>query len=212
MNEHTAVVIGASGLVGSCLLEELLNDPLFDKVRVLLRKPLPLHHPKLVQELVNFDDTSDYENKFGKGDVIFCCMGTTLKKVKGDKEAYYSVDYDIPVNAARIGLSLGYSRFLMVSSIGANPHSSNFYLQLKGKTEEAVEQFKFSSVYIFRPSILLGSRNERRPAEKISQAVMNTFSFLFIGPLKKIQSYKGRACGKSYGRSIQKRETWHLHM
>ena len=97
MNEQIALVIGATGLTGNFVVEELLKDEAFKTVRVLARKKVNKVHPKLQQEIVNLNDLNDYSDKFGEGDVIFCCIGTTQKKVKGDKLLYEKIDYDIPV-------------------------------------------------------------------------------------------------------------------
>jgi uncharacterized protein YbjT (DUF2867 family) len=188
MNEQTALVIGASGLIGSFVVEELLRDASFKTVRALVRKKLNIDHPKFQQTIVNFNDIIDYADKFGFGDVIFCCIGTTQKKVKGDKIAYEKIDFDIPINAARMGIVNKFKKFLIVSSVGANESASNFYLQLKGKTENALQQFSYQSIGIFRPSILLGNRKEIRPAEKVMQKVMKTISGLFTGSLKKYRA------------------------
>jgi uncharacterized protein YbjT (DUF2867 family) len=188
MNEQTAVVIGATGLTGNLVVEELLKDNNFKTVRLLVRRNVNIIHPKLQQEIVNFNDNDDYTKKFGEGDVIFCCIGTTQKKVKGDKILYERIDHDIPVNAARIGIPKGYKKFLIISSIGANENSSNFYLRLKGKTENALKEFPFLSLSIFQPSVLNGKRNENRIGEIIAQTIMDILSFLFIGPLKKYRA------------------------
>jgi len=185
MNEQMAVVIGASGLIGNNLVEQMLNDGSFGKVRVLVRRKLAFNHPKMEQVIVDFNDFNDFKNNFGTGDAIFCCIGTTQKKVKGDKAEYEKIDHDIPVNAAGIGSTNGFKKFLIVSSVGAEASSGNFYLQLKGKTENDITQFGFKSISIFRPSMLLGKRKELRPAEKIGQVFMQALSFLFIGSLKK---------------------------
>ena len=197
MNEQTAVIIGASGLIGNHLVEQMLHDDHFGIVRVLVRRGLAFNHPKLQQELVDFNDINDYTNKLGKGDIIFCCIGTTQKKVKGDRAAYEKIDHDIPVNAARIGIDNGFKKFLIVSSIGANPASGNFYLRLKGKTEKDIKQFPFKSISIFRPSMLLGKRSEARPAEKIGQVLMQVFSFMLIGSLNKYHPIKARDVAKA---------------
>ena len=197
MNEQTAVVIGATGLIGNIVVEELLNDDAFSIVRTLTRKPLTIIHPKLQQRIVNFSDMNDYKEKFGEGDIIFCCIGTTQKKVQGDKEAYKKVDYDIPVNAARIGISRGYKKYVLVSAIGANESSSNFYLQLKGKTENAIKEFSFRSISIFRPAQLLGKRNEYRPAEKFLQPVTRFISLFLFGSLKKYRSIQAKDVAKA---------------
>ena len=188
MNEHIALVIGASGLIGSFVVEELLKDASFKSVRVLVRKNLKINHPKLQQTIVNFNDINDYAEKFRFGDVIFCCIGTTQKKVKGDKVAYEKIDFDIPINAARMGIVNKFKKFLIVSSVGANENASNFYLKLKGKTENALHQFSYESISIFRPSILLGNRKEIRPAEKIMQGITKTISNLFSGSLRKYRA------------------------
>jgi uncharacterized protein YbjT (DUF2867 family) len=197
MNEQTAVVIGATGLIGNMVVEELLNDDVFSIVRTLTRKPLTIIHPKLQQKIVNFNDINDYKEKFEEGDIIFCCIGTTQKKVQGDKEAYKKVDYDIPVNAAQIGISRGYKKYLLVSAIGANENSSNFYLQLKGKTENAIKKFSFRSISIFRPAQLLGKRKEYRPAEKILQPVTKFISLFLFGSLKKYRSIHAKDVAKA---------------
>lgn len=192
MNEQTAVIIGASGLTGSNLLDLMLQDDHFGTVRVLVRKRLSLDHPKLQQEIVDFNNLDDYTNKLGNGDSIFCCVGTTQKKVKGDKAAYEKIDHDIPINAARIGVEKGYKKFVVISSVGADPSSGNFYLRLKGKTENDIKQFPFDTISILRPSMLLGKRKESRPAEKIGQILMQAFSFTFIGSLKKYHPIKAK--------------------
>ena len=190
MNQQTAVIIGASGLIGNHLVEQLLCDEYFGIIRVLVRRTFTFNHPKLQQVIVDFNNINDYTDKFGKGDIIFCCVGTTQKKVKGDKIAYEKVDHDMPVNAAQIGVDNGFRKILIVSSIGANPISNNFYLRLKGKMEKDVKQFPFNSISIFRPSMLLGKRNEARPAEKAGQVIMQAFSFLFFGSFKKYHPVK----------------------
>jgi len=188
MNELTAVVIGATGLTGNLVVEELLKDKNFKTVRILTRRNVNIHHQKLQQEIVNFNDPDDYSKKIGEGDAIFCCIGTTQKKVKGDKALYEKIDFDIPVNAARIGITKGFKKFLIVSAVGANENSSNFYLRLKGKTENALKQLPFNSLAIFQPSILNGTRNENRFGESVVQTIMDLLSFLFLGPLTK---YRG---------------------
>lgn len=197
MNEYTAVVIGASGLIGNNLVRELLREDVFKKVRVLVRREINIIHPKLQQEIVDFNDINDYTGKFGFGDVIFCCIGTTQKKVKGNKEVYTRIDFDIPVNAARMGIVNQFKKFLIVSSIGANENSINFYLKLKGKTENALQQFPFESLSIFRPSILLGDRNEIRPGEKIMQSIMKAASVVFMGSLKRYRAIDASVVAKA---------------
>ena len=188
MNELTAVVIGASGLTGNLVVEELIKDASFKTVRLLVRKPVTKIHPKIKQQIVDFNDFNDYEKKFGEGDVIFCCIGTTQKKVKGDKILYEKIDHDIPVNAAKIGIAHHFKKFIIISAVGANENSSNFYLKLKGKTENSLKEFPFESLSIFQPSLLNGKRKENRMGETIAQTLMDILSFLLLGPLQKYKA------------------------
>jgi uncharacterized protein YbjT (DUF2867 family) len=155
---------------------------------VLVRKPFTIHHPRLEVQQVIFNDINDFKNKLGVGDCIFCCIGTTQQKVKGDRTAYRKVDYDIPVNASQIGFEHGFTKYLLVSSVGANSSSKNFYLKLKGEVEDAITKIPFESIHIFQPSILLGKRNEFRLGEFLGKVVMQGLSFLLTGSLKK---YRG---------------------
>ena len=179
----TATIIGATGLIGGYLLEELLQDNYYDTVRILIRRPLlrqaqDFTHPKLEKKLVDFADTENFRLALEGSDVVFCAIGTTQKKVKGDKEAYRKVDYDITVNAAKFCKLNGCETFVFVSSVGANSKSNNFYLKLKGEIEDAVKVVGLKSVHIMRPSFLIGNRKEFRLSEKIAQWVMPMFSFL----------------------------------
>lgn len=188
MQALTAVVLGATGLIGEQLVKQLLNDTDFSKVRILVRRPVELSHPKLEVQIVDFDNHVEYQSKLGSGDCIFCCIGTTNSKVKGDKTAYRKIDFDIPVNAAKMGKEAGFTNYLLVSAVGANAGSSNFYLRLKGEVEAEIARMNFQSFHAFRPSMLLGNRKEFRFAESIAKKVMSALSVLFVGRLKK---YKG---------------------
>jgi uncharacterized protein YbjT (DUF2867 family) len=209
MNELTAVIIGASGLTGNLVVEELIKDTSFKTVRLLVRKPVTKIHPKLQQQIVDFNDFNDYERKFGEGDVIFCCIGTTQKKVKGDKVEYEKIDHDIPVNAAKIGIAHHFKKFLIISSVGANENSSNFYLKLKGKTENSLKKFPFESLSIFQPSLLNGNRKENRMGETIAQTLMDILSFLLLGPLQKYKAIGANNVAKAmvYESKKQKKGT-----
>ena len=185
MHRKTAVVVGATGLIGQHLVQELLQNEFFSKVRIMVRRPIPIQHPKADIQIVNFRDEKDIAAKLDIGDVIFCCLGTTRKKVKGNKTAYRQVDYDIPIITARLGVQHGFSQFFLVSAVGAQPLSSNFYLQLKGCVEEDVAAFPFEAIHIFRPSVLLGKREEFRMGERVAQTLMQAFSFVLTGSWRK---------------------------
>jgi uncharacterized protein YbjT (DUF2867 family) len=186
----TATLIGATGLIGGYLLDELLNDPFYDSVRILIRRPLELTHPKLEKKLVDFTDSDSLLIALSNSDVVFCAVGTTQKKVKGDKEAYRKIDFDIPVKAARFCKLTGCETFVLVSSVGANSKSENFYLKLKGEVEDAVESVGLNSVHIMRPSMLTGDRKEFRLGEKVGKVLMTAFSFLIPSKYKLIHAKK----------------------
>ena len=192
MKEQTAVIIGASGLTGNHLVNQMLQDDYFGTVRILVRKELNFTHPKLQQQIVDFNNIDDYTQKLGEGDIIFCCIGTTTKKVKGNMAAYEKVDFDIPYNAAAIGIANNFKKFLMISSAGANANSNNFYLKLKGRIENALKQFSFESMIIFRPGLLLGKRNEYRWGENILQNATKFLSHFLFGSLQKYHSIEAK--------------------
>lgn len=184
----TAIVIGATGLTGTHLVASLLHDPAFSKVRVLVRQPWAHDRPKLESIIVDFDDEESLAAAL-QGDILFCCIGTTIKKA-GNQANFRAVDYGIPVKCARIAKEQGVSQFLLMSSINANPRSRNFYLRTKGQTEEAIQQAGFFSVNIFRPSVLIGQRNEFRLGEWIGKYLFQLFYFLLQGRWKKYRGIK----------------------
>ncbi len=188
MQPLTAIVLGATGLIGGQLVKQLLHDNSFEKVTILVRRPVELTHKKLEVQVVDFNNLTSFRAKLGWGDCIFCCIGTTQKQVKGDKTAYRKIDFDIPVNAAKMGKDAGFKKYLLVSSVGANASSRNFYLKLKGEVEKAMAEQHFESFHVFRPGVLLGKRKEFRLGELIGKGVMNALPFLLTGSLKK---YRG---------------------
>ena len=185
MQAKTAVLLGATGLTGSYLLSLLLDDKRYERVRVIVRKPISITHPKLEVKIVDFSNESQYKDAIGQGDIIFCCIGTTMKNVNGNKTLYRQIDYDIAVNAAKSGIENGFTDYLLISAIGANANASNFYVQLKGEVENAVKALPYKTIYIFRPSLLMGNRKENRTGEKNFQAIMPAFTFLMVGSLQK---------------------------
>lgn len=191
------MLLGATGLIGNHLLQLLLRDDGYGAVRVLARRPPDITDPKLETVIVDFNNQEEYKNALGKGDTIFCCVGTTTKQVKGDKTRYRQVDFDIPVNAARWGIEKGFTQYAIVSAIGADAKSSNFYLRLKGEVEETVQSLSYPSLHIFRPSILLGKHKETRRGEDLAQAIMPALSFLFFGPFKKYRAVKAEDVAKA---------------
>lgn len=176
-----AVLLGASGLIGSQLLPLLLASDAYHQVTILVRSSLNITHPKLKEVLVDFGNTNQLKEDLPDDPVVFCCVGTTRKKVKGDMNAYRKVDFDIPVTIGKLAAEKNAATYLLVSAVGADENSGNFYLKLKGETESALIKLNIPSLYLFRPSLLLGKRNESRIGEFIAQKIMPLLSFLFSG-------------------------------
>ena len=188
MNGKTAAIIGVTGLTGGYLYEQLKQDKDFNSIRLLVRRPMQKDDARTEIKLVDFNDAESVMLAIDGSDIVFCAVGTTNKKVKGDKEAYRKVDYDIPVRAARYCKMRGCETFVLVSAVGANSKSGNFYLKLKGEVENAVKEIGLRSVHIMRPSMLLGDRKESRFGEKIGKAVMKVTSFLLPAKYKPVQA------------------------
>lgn len=180
---RTALIAGASGLVGSHLLRMLLLSDRYSQVISAGRRELAIIHPKLDQQIVDFDHLKQSASELAADDV-FCCLGTTIEKA-GTKEAFYKVDHTYVTSLAEVTLRRNASQFLVVSSMGAKAKSRIFYNKVKGEMERDVQAMGFTSVHIFRPSLLLGEREEHRTGEAISAKIMKPLSALLLGPLRK---------------------------
>lgn len=188
--KKTAIILGSTGLVGSYLMDLLLSGDEYELVISFVRKATGLSHPKLKEYVIDFDK-SEYYKELIKGDDLFCCLGTTIKKA-GSQEAFSKVDLTYPITFGNLAKENGLKKYLLISSIGANAKSSTFYLSVKGQCEEQLKSIGFWATHIFRPSLLLGKREEFRFGERLSQFFMRMFSFLMVGRLRKykpIQSY-----------------------
>lgn len=185
MPGNTAIVIGATGQVGSLLVDHLLKDSFFDQVRVVVRRYYSVVHPKLENRLVNFRDLPSLKATLGTGHTLFCCVGTTMKLVKGDKTLYREIDLEIPVHSSQAAYENGVRRCMLISAVGADPLSKNFYLRLKGEVEQQLQAIPFNSLYIMRPSLLLGHREESRVGEGVAKALMKPISKVFTGKLQR---------------------------
>ncbi len=192
---RTAIVVGATGLVGSYLVEELLKRQEYSKIIVLVRRLIDIKHEKLKQHIVDFNDPEKFSSLL-LGDDIYCALGTTIRKA-GSQENFKKIDLDLPVKIGSLAVKNGIHNFLVVSSIGANAGSRNFYLRTKGKMEKKIMQLGFEHVYIVRPSMLLGKRKEFRFGEIAGKVMIRIFSFLLLGKLRKYRGIHGKTVAKS---------------
>jgi uncharacterized protein YbjT (DUF2867 family) len=151
---RSALLFGASGLIGGHLLRLLVDDEAYDRVTAPVRKPLSFRHPKLQEHVVDFDHLDGQKDTL-QGHDVFCCLGTTIR-VAGSQAAFRTVDFTYVVQAASIAAMNGAEQFLLVSSLGADKNSSAFYLRVKGEVEEAASKLSYRAVQIFRPSVLVG--------------------------------------------------------
>ncbi|MEW6527616.1 MAG: oxidoreductase [Spirochaetota bacterium] len=190
-----ACVLGATGLVGSNLLSLLTNDNDYSAIHVITRRKLQLQASTVTQYIADFNNLETVANVFAVDDV-FCCLGTTMKKA-GSKEAFKQVDYEYVVKAAKLAHTQGAKQFLVVSAVGAHPHSLFFYNRIKGQMENDVASIPFTAVHIFRPSLLLGQRDERRFAEDIAQRCAKPLSYILKGPLKKYAPVEAKHVAQS---------------
>lgn len=166
------VLVGATGLIGSRLLEALLTDVTVNKLIVLSRRPLERKHPKLELLITDFHDLDGYAEKLSGAGILYCCIGTTMRKA-GSKEAFREVDYQLPLKLAELASKAGIKKFIAVSSVGADPSGTNFYLRTKGEMERDITaSFRFQKLAFLRPSMLLGPRTEFRFGERVGQLFM----------------------------------------
>lgn len=193
--KRKALVIGATGLIGKNVVNQLIQNEAFGKIIILVRNSSGFTHEKLEEIIVNFEQLEEYEQYFHVNDV-FSCLGTTIKIAK-TKENFRKVDYDYSVKVAELASKAAVQNFLLISSMGANSHSNIFYSKVKGEVERDVRKFHFAGLFIFRPSLLLGERNEVRIGEKVAETISTIMPFLFTGPFKKYKPIKGETVAKA---------------
>jgi uncharacterized protein YbjT (DUF2867 family) len=180
----TALIYGATGLVGKMLTGLLLEHPSYSRIKVLVRKKMDLTHEKLEQVLFDFNQP---DHTVVKADEVYCTLGTTIKTA-GSQQAFYKVDHDYVINIAQIARANGVEKFGFVSSMGADKNSSIFYNKTKGQTEDDLVRMKFSTLFIARPSLLLGNRSEKRLGEQVAKWLMVKLPFLIPDKYKPIEA------------------------
>ncbi len=191
MGKKTALIAGSTGLIGNELTKLLLKDDYYGKVKVAGRNNPGIEHPKLESIIINFDSLPDYKEQLLANDV-FCCLGTTMKKAKS-REAFYKVDYTFPFELAKVAESFSAEQFLLVTAMGASKNSRIYYNSVKGQVEESISAMEFESIHIFRPSLLLGKRQELRLGESIGQIIARLIDPVMVGPLNKYRAVKASA-------------------
>ena len=191
----TALVFGSSGLIGGHLLNQLINDTNYNKIKIFVRSEPENNDPKVEIIKTDFNNLENHKEDI-KGEDCFFCIGTT-KQNSPDKNEYRRVELEVPKQIAQIAKSNLVNSFVFVSSGYADPKSSGDYLRFKGEVEEELKRLNFPKLGIMRPSFLLGDRKEKRIGEKIGIFVFKLLSPLFVGPLKKMKPIHSATVAKA---------------
>jgi uncharacterized protein YbjT (DUF2867 family) len=193
--KKTALVVGATGLIGGHCVRLLLDHDAYEQVKILVRRPVEISHPKLSVIIADFDDMECHAGDLAADDV-FCALGTTIGKA-GSEEAFRKVDFDYTIKIASLLEHANARQFLLVSAMGANPRSKVFYNRVKGDVEEALRRIPFETIQVFRPSMLLGKRKEWRTGERIGGAVMSVLNPAFFGSMKKWRAIEASSVARA---------------
>ena len=189
-----AVLFGGTGLTGDHILNLLNNDSDFKSILVVSRKKITHSSKKISNKVINFSDPIEIESCIKKDTIVFSCIGTTQAQVKGNKKKYKEIDFDITLNIANSCKKLNAKKFLFISSGGAKSSNSNFYLKLKGEIEDAVIKTNNNSLFILKPSLLIGKRKNSRFIESIGQIIMPLFSYLLPQSIKAVKASTVAKC------------------
>ncbi|NJW53880.1 NAD(P)H-binding protein [Salinimicrobium oceani] len=182
----TAIILGATGLTGGILLDKLLKDERYTRIKLFSRSSTGVKNDKIEEHLIDLFQLENHETDF-KADEVYCCIGTTQAKTP-NQETYRKIDHGIPVTAAKLSKKNSISKFLVVSALGADPGSKFFYNRTKGEMERDVLAEKISETYIFQPSLIGGEREEKRPFEAAWKKIMKVGDHFLVGPFKKYRS------------------------
>ena len=185
MPSRTAVLLGATGLVGGLTLRRLVGDPHWTRVVTLGRRPMPSAGASHAHHVVDFARLEAHAEALAC-DTLFCCLGTTMKQA-GSQDAFRHVDHEIPVAAARLAHRQDARQMLAVSALGADAGSRVFYNRVKGETEDALRAVGFEALHLLRPSLLTGARDETRLGERVGELVLGAAKPLLIGPLRPLR-------------------------
>ncbi len=200
-----AILFGASGFIGAYLLDNLLASDVYEEVTVVVRQKLALQHPKLKTIIADYNSLSDHKSELIADDV-FITIGTTKKKTP-DTKTYYEIDHDYPVLATALTKANGATSVFMVTAVGASVKSSIFYSKTKGEVERDVIEIDFKHTHIFRPSMIMGDRPEKRPLEKFFMSLSAGFNLLMFGSLNKYKGILAADVAKAMLQAAQKPAT-----
>lgn len=192
--DRTAILLGASGLVGGFCLRALVDDPLYTRVMLFGRRQLPALTRAKVSQRIAADLAMLTDTDFRGGQDLFIALGTTIRKA-GSQAAFRRIDVELPLHLATEAAKAGVEQLVMVSSVGADPRSRNFYIHTKGELEQEVAKLPFKAIHILRPSLLVGKRAEFRLGEKAVMTMAPALDLLTIGPLRKYHSLKAETVG-----------------
>ncbi len=205
----TAVIFGATGLIGRQLLRLIIDSDEYNQVTIVVRTPFKFQHSKLIQLTGDLSTVEQLKEQL-KADVYFCSLGTTRNKTP-DLEEYYKIDHDYPLKAAQIAKELGVSQYHLVSALGANAESRIFYSRTKGEVENDIIAEQLSATYIYRPSLLVGKRKEARLAEKMAEVLMKIINPLLFGKAKNWRSIKAtQVAYRMYQNSLKPKAGVHI--
>jgi uncharacterized protein YbjT (DUF2867 family) len=184
MTTRTALIVGATGLIGGYCLDTLCDDPNYSEILALVRKPILKTHRKLKTVITKFDDNLEHELSNIQAQDVYCCLGSTIKKA-GSQEAFKAVDYTLVVTVAELMRKQGAEQFIVISAMGADKDSKVFYNRVKGEMEQALRELGYPCLRILKPSLLLGPRQEFRLGEKIGVLLTPVLKPFMLGSLKK---------------------------
>ncbi len=191
----TALVAGSTGLVGKQLVQILAASHEYEAVIALVRKGSNIIHDGVFTVEVEYERLAEYSEDL-KADDVFCCLGTTMKKA-GSKDNFYKVDFTYPLELAKITEKNGSDQFNIITASGANAESMFYYNRVKGEIEKAISQLSIPTINIFRPSLLLGEREEKRTGEQIGAVISKLINPLMLGRFRKYRSIKGSVVARA---------------
>ena len=191
---RSAIVVGATGLTGTSLIEQLCENDDYVSVIVIARRELQYNHPKLEVKIRNFDTLEEKDIEFAHE--LYCCLGTTIKKA-GSRGAFEKVDFEYPLAIASLAKKRGIPHMLVITAMGANEQSGIYYNRVKGKLEQALIELGLQRLSIIRPSLLVGQRKEFRFGEKLGETVLKLTKPLLVGPLKRIRAIDAAQVAKA---------------